>query len=277
MNTSTYETDFKHGGTVRSRNFLTRLKDVQLHLLAPAHGIGTTIRHRFPNVTADSPSYRQLMQEAFLLRERFKTSTALRAPAPEKEDPRDLACWQVLAVAKGTVVGAARVRAYASPELPTAAELFTFGDIAIVDPAERGSVSKAYERFSRGHIESDGAFGLAGGLAVTPERQGSGLGPVLALAVSALFAHLGARGGCLASPYDTGPAQMYSRVGGTPLALDGVELPPFLCANHGHLGLIFALKSLQCEPLWAETLRALRSWVADTAVVLSHIQEDIAC
>ena len=137
--------------------------------------------------------------------------------------------------------------------------------------------TKAYERFSRGHIESDGAFCLAGGLAVTPERQGSGLGPVLALTVSALFAHLGARGGCLASPYDTGPAQMYSRVGGTPLALDGVELPPFLCANHGRLGLIFALKSLHCDPLWADTIQSLRAWVAGTAVVVPRMHEAVTC
>jgi hypothetical protein len=265
------------GGAVRSRNFLTRLKDVQLHLLAPAHGIGPAIRHRFPNVTADGRSQRRLIHEAFMLRQEFRTSTAMRAPAPDNEDPRDPACWQIMAVAKGTVVGTARVRAYASPELPTAAGLFAFGDIAIMDPAERRCVSEAYERFSRGHIESDGAFCLAGGLAVTSERQRSGLGPVLALAVSALFAHLGARGGCLASPYDKGPAQMYSRVGGTRLALDGVELPPFLCANHGHLGVIFALKSLHCEPLWADTMQSLRAWVAGTAVVVPRMHEAVTC
>lgn len=265
------------GGARKSRNFLTRLKDIQLYLLAPAHGIGSTVRHRFPNVTADGQSYRRLVQEAFLLRGAFESLTAMRSPALGCEDPRDPACWQVMAVAKSAVVGTARVRAYSLPELPTATEMFAFGDIAIIDPAQSQRISEAYERFSRGHIELDGAFGLAGGLAVTPERQGSGLGPVLALAVSALFAHLGARGGCLASPYNKGPAQMYSRVGGTPLASDGIELTPFMCANHGHLGVIFALKALHCEPLWAETMRSLSAWVASTVVVLPHAQEAIAC
>jgi GNAT superfamily N-acetyltransferase len=265
------------GGAVKSRNFLTRLKDVQLHLLAPALGISPVIRHRFPIVTADGHRHRRLLQEAFQLRNEFKTLTAMRGSAPGDEDPRDPVSWQIMAVARGTVVGTARVRAYASSELPTAAELFAFGDIAIIDLDARRRVSEAYERFSRSHLESDGAFGLAGGLAVTPERQGSGLGPVLALAVSALFAHLGARSGCLASPYGKGPAQMYSRVGGTPLALDGDELPPFLCANHGHLGIIFALKALHYEPLWADTMKSLSAWVASTPVVLPHVLETIAC
>jgi len=79
------------------------------------------------------------------------------------------------------------------------------------------------------------------------------------------------------SPLATLPSLTVPRVGGTPLASEGVELPPFLCANHGHLGLIFALKSLQCEPLWADTLQSLSAWVSSTAVILPHIREAVTC
>ena len=259
------------------RNLVTRLRDVKFCLLSPAVGTGAANYHRVALTHAEGWDHWHLSLGAHRLRSLFKNLTASRAPAADDIDARDGPCWQIIAFAAGAVVGAARLRVYDSPYVVKAEELFRFCDISIVDPATRENVSDAFEAYAQRQMRADGRFFLAGGLAVCRERQRTGLGPVLGLAVNALVETMGIHGGCLAGPQKMGPLEMYQRMGGSPLALNSVELPAFPCANHGHLSRVLALRTFRYEPHLADTISTLRDWVTQTPVIVPKVHEEVAC
>jgi hypothetical protein len=262
---------------VKDRNLVARLRDIHFCLLAPADGSGGADHQRVSLAHSEGWDHWQLSLGAHRLRSLFKNLTASREPVAVDFDPRDGPCWQIVALADGAVVGAVRLRVYRSPHVVAAEELFSFCDMSIVDSTIRRNISDAFEAYAKQHLSAFGRFFLVGGLAVSRERQRTGLGPVLGLAVNAFLENMGIHGGCLAGPEKMGPLELYQRMGGSPLALHGVELPPFPCANHGHLSRVLAIRTFRYETHLADTIATLRDWMTETPAIVPVVREEIAC
>jgi hypothetical protein len=186
-------------------------------------------------------------------------------------DPRDDEAWHLVgADSGGRVVGAIRVRVYdLADDRPPPVALFDFAGVRIPDAASRSAVEAALAEYMAAARGRCSAFYQIGGFVVAPAyRGGSGLAPMLALAVNAWVEVLRLHAGCTFAAVEGNVAKLDQKLGAFSLGTGG-GLPRFYCAVHRADFRLLGTEPGRYEPRLAPTVAALVTCLRESPVVVA--------